>query len=177
MDRTKPQLALLVLLLVFYCLGPTLALVAATGSIGRGGSIENVFLRKLLTALATDPGAYTGILNQMIVPVVAAITAADHKHILASKWSAWLFLIPLVTIFVCIGGALFFNVVNIAGEVAAGMTAAPSGAIAQLYLNWAGTLSVYVMLLVGLSAGTRAETATIVKTGTDAGPEVGSTKR
>jgi len=62
-----------------------------------------------MNALATDPGAYTGILNQMIVPIVAAITAADHKNILADKLSAWLFIIPLLTIFVCIGGALFFN--------------------------------------------------------------------
>lgn len=157
MDRTRQQLALLLLLLVFYCLGPILALGFAASSIGEGGSIENELLSGVLSALATDPGAYTGILNQMIVPVVAAITAADHKHILADNWSAWLFVIPLVAIFVCIGGALFFNVVKIAGDVAAGMAAAPSGAIAQLYLGWAGTLSVYVMLLVGLSVGTRTE--------------------
>jgi hypothetical protein len=159
MDRTRQQLALLVLLLVFYCLGPILALVAGATSIGTGGSIENDMLSRVLNALATDPGAYTSILNQMIVPVVAAITAADHTNILADKLSAWLFIIPLLTIFVCIGGALFFNVVKIASAtgIAAGSGSATSGAIAQLYLGWAGTLSVYVMLLVGLSVGAKQE--------------------
>lgn len=159
MDRTRPQLALLVLLLVFYCLGPILALIAGATSIGTGGSIENEMLSRVLNALATDPGAYTGILNQMIVPVVAAITAVDHKNILADKLSAWLFVIPLLTIFVCIGGALFFNVVDIADTngVGGGSAAVASGAIAQLFLGWAGTLAVYVMLLVGLSVGAKQE--------------------
>lgn len=97
-------------------------------------------LRRVLSALATDPGAYTGILNQMIVPVVAAITAVDHENILADRFSGWLFVIPLFTIFVCIAGALFFNVVDIADASGLGPASvtATGGALAQLYLGWAG---------------------------------------
>ncbi|NEH49586.1 hypothetical protein GR210_12415 [Rhizobium leguminosarum] len=162
MDRSQQQLFLLFALLLFYCLGPCWALGAlVVASTGPGNEIEGGpgTIVNILSIIAANPGAYTGIIHQMIVPVVAAVTAANYSNIFSAKGQQWLFIIPLVTIFVCLVDAVFVNVFYDSFQVATtsdNKSVNVSGAVAQLFLSTASTLTVYVMLLVGLKVGEKA---------------------
>jgi hypothetical protein len=148
MNKETPQFVLLLLLLLFYCAGPTVILIMSILSIkaSPGGIIENRWLINILDEVATKPTAYLNTIQQMIMPVAAAITAANSKKLIFSGIVPWLFAIPLVTIFVCIVDALILS-----SDVAPTFTNA--GAAAQLCLSMANNLAVYVMLFVGLKLG------------------------
>jgi hypothetical protein len=168
MERSSQHLFLLFVLLVFYALGPLLILLWTLTSINYvSGRIENDALLGIVTTLATTPGAYTGVLQQMIVPVVAAVTAASFQSILSHRLARWLFIIPLVTIFICLSDALVFSSLMTkedSGATIGGVSA--SGALSQFFLSTASTLATYVMLLVGLQAAVGASTGTVTDTGT-----------
>lgn len=154
MDRSSQQIFLLFVLLAFYALGPLIILVWTLTSINyASGKVENDTLLDIVTTLASTPGAYTGVLHQMIVPVVAAVIVASFKTILGHTLARWLFIVPLLTIFICLVDALLFSSLlprDIAGLDVGGVPAA--GALSQLFLTTATTLATYVMVLVGLQA-------------------------
>lgn len=79
----------------------------------------------------------------MIMPVIAEITAAKQKQILESNLFAWIFLISLITIFYCLLNAVLFNSMSTVEDNMRQI-------ISQFFINTAGNLSVYTMLLVGL---------------------------
>ncbi|MBZ9603315.1 hypothetical protein [Phyllobacterium chamaecytisi] len=144
----SPQLLLLVMLLLFYC-GPVIVVfgffvyyVFFTQS----GLIEGVIVNAIKTVSA-DPKNYTNTITQMLLPVATALTAVNYRSIFMTSWSAVLFLIPLLAVFACIVNALLFSIATSNIEVP------DSEAISQFFLNTAGTLSVYVMMLVGLKMG------------------------
>ena len=76
-----------------------------------------------------------------IVAVVAAITAASYATTPVGRMSRWLFILPLATIFVCLANAAIFNLYGPPDS---------RGVMAQLFVNTATNLAVYVMLFVGL---------------------------
>lgn len=156
MDRSNQHVFLLFALLLFYALGPAIALgwgIFAVGS-SPGRRIEDENLIGVLSTFAANPGAYTSVLHQMIMPVAAAVTAANFTSVLGHRFARWLFIVPLVTIFVCLCDALLFSSLleleTPAGEV--GQVSA-AGAISQIFLSAAAALATYVMLLVGLQVG------------------------
>ena len=154
MDRSSQHIFLLFALLAFYALGPLIILIWTLTSINYvSQKIESTALLGLMTTLATSPGAYTGVIHQMIVPVVAAVTAASFRTILSHSLARWLFIIPLATVFICLVDALLF-----ASLLSRAAAAAPaSGALSQFFLTMAGTLATYVMTLVGLQAAGASE--------------------
>lgn len=153
MSRIDQHIFLLFALLLFYAIGPIVVLFWGISAIGVGGNIEDDTLVNVLSTFASSPGAYTSVLHQMIVPVAAAVTAAEFRSILSHRLAPWLFILPLATIFVCLSDALFFSsmLVGEEGEALIGQIPA-SGAISQVFLGIAGTLATYVMLLVGLES-------------------------
>ena len=142
-DRSMQHFWVLLILLVFYCIGPFLVVFLALQSIDASpaNKIENQTLLDIMREIATEPGAYTNIIHQLIMPVAAAVTAATATTTPVSRPAHWLFIIPLATIFVCILNALLFNVATDIVE---------KSVIAQFFINMAGNLSIYLMLLIGL---------------------------
>jgi hypothetical protein len=115
MDRFKQQIILLLLLLAFYCLphffvlGDSIYLILTKPS---NELEQSDSLVKIVRDISTKPGAYTNIIHQMIMPVVAAITAANAANLKIGGLQAWIFILPLTTIFVCILNALVFNTLS-----------------------------------------------------------------
>lgn len=160
-DRSNQHLFLLFALLVFYSLGPLVALIWALRSIGPGVHFEGELFRNIMHEVSIRPEAYTGILQQMIMPVAAAVTAAGYRTLLANRLSRWLFVIPLVGIVVCLSGAILFNSVRFSAALMESGKAEIDGSIGTVFLNSAGQLATYVMLLVGLQLAAPAGAGTI----------------
>ncbi len=144
--RVAQRFLLLLVLLCFYCAGPIVVFLMALYSLwwSPGLEIENETLVRVVGEVASNPGAYTNIIHQMIMPVVAVITAANYASLTFSGLVAWMFIIPLVTIFVCIVDALLFNVF---------VSSSDAAVMGQFFISMAGNLAVYVMLFVGLQLG------------------------
>ena len=143
METTNQRFALLIILLSFYCAGPILILAFAIRAIIAypAGLAEDSTLLGIVKEIASSPGAYLNTIHQMIMPVVAAITAASYATTPLGRLSRWLFILPLATIFVCLANAAIFNLYGPADS---------RGVMAQLFVNTATNLAVYVMLFVGL---------------------------
>jgi len=144
-DRTSQQFALLLLLLAFYCL-PHFVVLALAGyqiAVMPSGKVDEGALLDIIKEVATQPGAYTNIIHQMIMPTVAAITAANANSLTTRGMEKWIFVLPLLTIFVCILNALIFNTRSILPDQ-------DKGVVSQFFIAAASNLAVYVMLLVGL---------------------------
>jgi len=145
MDRLAQQAFLLFALLIFYCLPFVIILATSLYLIwyfpSNKLSHENTIV-KIVIAVATEPGTYTNIIHQMIMPTVAAITAASADALAHRGYLKWMFVLPLFTIFICIADALIFNIQDIQN--------APKAIVSQLFVSAASNLAVYVMLLVGL---------------------------
>ena len=135
---------LLIALLLFYCSIPVSIFIAMILEIFLNPShlIDKGKLLEVIKEISSNPGEYTNIIHQMIIPTVAAITAVDFKSISSSKFANWLFLIPMFTIFICIFSSLIFNIYSTDDDI--------KGVISQFFVNLAGNLAVYVMMLVGL---------------------------
>lgn len=148
MDTISQRLTLVFILLIFYCAGPFVVAVFAIRAmlVYPAGLIEDTMLLGVVKEIASNPGAYLNTLHQMIMPVVAAITAASYASTPLANVSRWLFILPLVTIFVCLFNAAVFNLYGPPDS---------RGVMAQLFINTAGTLAVYVMLFVGLQLSQR----------------------
>ncbi|UCI07367.1 hypothetical protein [Mesorhizobium sp. B1-1-8] len=149
-NRATQQFVLLLLLLLFYCLGPIVVIFAALISIhdspaqNLSSKLDETLVLQLVTAIAKDPGIYTNVLHQMIMPVAAVITAANTSALRVRGVVTYLFILPLFTIFICLVDAAIFN------------TFSPSdnkGVTSQLFISAAGNLATYVMLIVGLKIG------------------------
>src|SRR5262245_14722296 len=149
MDRFKQQVVLALLLLAFYCLPHFLILAASIYLIrsSTSGELETPdTLVQIVKEISTKPGLYTNIIHQMIMPVVAAITAANAALLKIQGLQSWLFILPLTTIFVCILNALIFNTLS-------NLPDNDKGLVSQFFVTTASNLAVYVMLLVGLKMG------------------------
>jgi hypothetical protein len=112
MDRLKQQVILLLLLLAFYCLPHFCILADSIYLIWTqpGGKLEEGSLMvDIVKEISKKPGVYTNIIHQMIIPVVAAITAANAQNLTMRGLQKWLFILPLTTIFVCILNALILH--------------------------------------------------------------------
>lgn len=148
-DPFRQKSLLLFILLAFYCASPWLIFLFGTVQITfwPAHKIDESLLLNVVKELSSDPGKYANIIHQMIVPTVAAITAASGADLLKSRAMSFLFLLPLATIFVCLVDALLFNVASVLTVAEA---AQERGIITQFFVNIAGNLAVYVMMLVGL---------------------------
>jgi hypothetical protein len=146
MNPFQQKSALLIALLAFYCFPALFVTLWSIWQISFDAShqIDEGTVATIVREISKHPGTYTNILHQMIVPTVAAITAATGDAVLKSKSVSVLFLLPLLTIFSCIINALLFNI------RAPMFLADEREVIAQFFINVAGNLSVYVMMLVGL---------------------------
>lgn len=161
-DRSNQHLFLLFALLVFYSLGPLAALIWAFASIApTSGLFQGELFRDVMHEVSSRPEAYTGILQQMIMPVAAAVTAAGSRTLFAHRFSRWLFVIPLAGIVVCLTGAILFNSVPFNASLMASGKAEIDSSIGTVFLNSAGQLATYVMLLVGLQLAAPSGTVTI----------------
>src|SRR5438105_70895 len=106
MDQTRQHIVLLVVLLFFYCsplvllFGYYVYLVAASGSSHplEFDPQQPAFVLKSVFEVASKPGNYLNIVHQMILPVIAAVTAAARKDVLDERIFRWVFLVPLITI-------------------------------------------------------------------------------
>jgi hypothetical protein len=147
MDRFQQQVILLLLLLAFYCLPHFLVLVLSIYQIVTEPSnkLDEGPLLDIVKEISTRPGAYTNIIQQMIMPVVAAITAANAENLSIRGLQKWLFILPLATIFICILDALIFNTRSVLSDT-------DKGVVSQFFITTASNLAVYVMLFVGLTA-------------------------
>jgi len=153
-EKTVPRppdgarFVLLLLLLLFYCAPPILVLAWSMYTIGSVPSHKidtDSILLPIVSELGTRSGIYTNTIHQMILPVVAAITAASPNKDLTIGRGVWIFILPLLTIFSCIVDALLFNIRSTLVE--------PNiNAVSQYFIGNASNLSVYVMLLVGIQA-------------------------
>ena len=149
MDQTRQHIILLVVLLFFYCVpiiflfGYYVYLVVTSGSSHplEFDAAQPAFVLKSVFEVASKPGNYLNIVHQMILPVIAAVTAASRKDVLDQGTFRLVFLVPLITIFVCIALAIGFQIHS---------NHAQKELASQLFLNFAQNLSIYVMLLVGL---------------------------
>jgi hypothetical protein len=150
-DRTRQQVFLMLALLVFYCLPPMAFFVVFIYQIVAtdANQIDESKALTALKTLAADPGAYSNIINQMIMPVVAVMTAANPNTRRLKGLSAWIFLLPLIAIFACLLNALLVN----SFAATSAINAAQGKIISQYFVSVASNLAVYVMLFVGLKMG------------------------
>ncbi len=150
MNLLKNRLILLLSLLIFYCAIPTLIFIFAMIQIifSDAHQIDEGEFLTIVVEISTRPGVYLNIIHQMILPTVAAITVVNNVELMKIKGYSWLFLVPLVTILVCIINALIFNVYA-HDSLFSGET---KGVTTQFFVNIAGNLSIYVMMMVGLNA-------------------------
>ena len=148
--RSGQQFLLLLLLLVFYCAGPIIVLLSVLKAIydspaqKLSSKLDETLVLQLVTTIAKDPGIYTSVLHQMIMPVAAVITAANTRTLRIGGIVAYLFILPLFTIFVCLINAAIFNIFS--PDDSRGVTS-------QLFISTAGNLATYVMIIVGLKLG------------------------
>lgn len=149
-DRSNQQFLLLLFLLIFYCAGPVIVLVAAlislhsSAAVNLTSKLDETLTLQFVTNVAKDPGVYTNVLHQMIMPVAAVITAANTASLRMRGLANYLFILPLLTIFVCLVDAGIFNIFS---------PDADKGVTSQLFITTAGNLATYVMLIVGLKLG------------------------
>lgn len=149
-DRSTQQFVLLMFLLIFYCAGPIIVLVCVFVSIrdsiavNLSSKLNETLVLQFVTTIAKDPGVYTNVLHQMIMPVAAVITAANTSVLRVRGLVNYIFLLPLFTIFVCLVNAGLFNIFSPADN---------RGITSQLFITTAGNLATYVMLIVGLKLG------------------------
>lgn len=145
-DYSRQQIFLVLFLLTFYCVpligsliwGFTVLYITPSKTID-----SDSLLFSVVSELGKNSGVYTNTIHQMIMPAIAAITAANTKIARPAGLSSWLFIVPLVTIFCCLTAALVFNIRST-------MPPETLNAVSQYFIGSASNLSVYVMLLVGL---------------------------
>lgn len=147
----RQQNFLLLALLAFYCLPYIWLAVYSLYIINFNPSqrIDAGAMLTVVTHIARDPAAYTNIIHQMIMPILAVITAAGHRRTIDSSAFPWIFVLPLVTVVACLLNAVMFDLFSIVTDPTMRKM------LSQFFLNSAGNLSVYVMLLVGLKVGGR----------------------
>ncbi|MBM2715709.1 hypothetical protein JQK88_31835 [Mesorhizobium caraganae] len=149
-DRSTQQFLLLMFLLIFYCAGPIIVLICVLLSIhdspaqNLSSKLDETLTLQFVTTIAKDPGVYTNVLHQMILPVAAVITAANTSVLRVRGLVTYIFLLPLFTIFICLVNAGLFNIFS--PDESRGITS-------QLFITTAGNLATYVMLIVGLKLG------------------------
>jgi hypothetical protein len=145
MEYSKQQLILLFTLLTFYCL-PQFGVLLWSLYLIYNDTSQMIDARSplstIIVEISTKPTAYTNTIQQMILPVAAAVTAAT-RDVKFSGIRYWIFLLPLLSIFVCILNSLLFN-------IRSSLDDAQRGLVSQFFISAAGNLSIYVMLLVGL---------------------------
>jgi hypothetical protein len=146
-DHFRYQVVLLIFLLIFYCAPHIIIFSGAVYAIVTSPShkVDEGILISVVRELGTHTGLYTNSIHQMILPAVAAITAASSDKIRPQGLSNWLFILPLVTIFVCLADTLIFNIRSV-------LEPSVLNTVSQYFVGSASNLAVYVMLLVGLQA-------------------------
>lgn len=144
-DSLNQQLLLLVILLGFYCAPTIIVFFVCVYDLLTAKVIEGMMVTAV-SAVASDPKSYTNTITGMLLPVASALTAVNYRSILVRGWSATLFLLPLFAVFACITNALMFS-------IGTSSLLENRDVISQFFLSSAGSLSIYVMMLVGLKMG------------------------
>lgn len=137
---------LLLSLLAFYCAPQLIVFVISIWNIASHPShrIVNPSLLLLLRTVSESPGATFNILHQMMMPVIAAVTAFSSNSVSFRDKTDWMFVIPLAALFITLINSVLFQALAEYGN-----DGTPASVL-QLFTNTAGNLAVYVMLLVGL---------------------------
>lgn len=142
----KQLTVLLLALLTFY--SAPLLIAAGTVCLGMAGPRKAVFdqsdlVTDVLLSLAKDRNQYLGVFHQLLVPVLAAFTALDFEYLRRSRAASWLFTLPLFSLLLSILLAVIFPFFTNISEQ-------ESKVVSDLFNTMAQSLSVYVLMLVGL---------------------------
>lgn len=146
--RNLQHLSLLLLLLLFYCLPQFLVFYFSINDILNDPShrIVNQNLLRLVGEVSSSPENYFLIIHQMIMPLIAAITAISFSDEIGAEMLGWVFVLPLLGLITSLLNALLFGVYS---EFDSDSEGAVRGAV-KFFGNSASTLGTYVMLLLGL---------------------------
>ncbi|MET2828899.1 hypothetical protein [Mesorhizobium shangrilense] len=107
------------------------------------GGLEQIYPGELVKALATRPGNYGGTLQLMILPAAAALSVASFPWIFQTRSGSWLVAVSFAGMFAALVDGLIFG-------IAPGFDEATKGAITQYFVMNAGSIFIYIMLLIGL---------------------------
>jgi hypothetical protein len=139
---------LLIALLLFYSTPVFIAAGNALWSIGSPPKAvfdESKFITYLLTTLAKEK-QYLGVFHQLLVPVLAAFTAFGFDQLRESRGASWIFVLPLLVLFLAIIMAASFSFLTNIGD--------PS-TVSNMFNTMAQNLSIYVLTLFGLEGASQ----------------------
>jgi hypothetical protein len=142
---------LLIALLLFYA-APVL-IAAANWLLRLTSTPKSIFdqtltVTALLLQLAQNKKEYLGLFHQLIVPVLAAFTAFGFRDVREKNLGSWLFTVPLALLLLSVVLSISFSFIT-------DLPASQSKLIADLFVEIAQNLSVYVLMLVGLEGAYR----------------------
>jgi hypothetical protein len=141
-SAANQQMILLIIMLSIYCAPIILvsfyALHLAWGSTNFTLDPTEPFSKGLIR-VSGDTNRYTGLINSILVPVSAAITAANYDKVDIRGWGWSLFLVPLAGLVASLFNILLFDLILDSHD-----------SVANMFQNTGTALSVYVMMLVGL---------------------------
>ncbi|MDQ0319050.1 hypothetical protein QO002_001188 [Pararhizobium capsulatum DSM 1112] len=121
-------------------------LLSSLLSLSSGGFNEG-FLDGMVKVLATSPGTYGGTLQLMILPAAAALSVASTPWMFYSRNDSLLLGISFAGMFSALLDGLIFGIASEFDE-------ATKGAITQYFVMSAGSIFIYIMLLIGLRVAT-----------------------